>query len=425
VRLFTCECCKSVLFFENSRCMNCDQPIGYCAEAAKLVPLPKDQGENVSVDVALPGGKRESFLKCKNFTEHDTCNWLVRAEDQQPYCLSCRLTEVIPDVSEPKNKQAWAEVESAKRRLLYTLRALRLPVLTKAEDAASGLSFQFLIGSDEAPVMTGHADGLITLNVAEADAAYRENMREKLGEAYRTVLGHLRHEIGHYYWDRLIRDGNRLEACRALFGDDSQSYESAIQRHYGEGPPADWASSYISAYATMHPWEDWAETWAHYLHMLDTLETAKSHGLTVRVPGEFERVSTDELTFGDFEGLMASWQAVTIALNSLSRSMGMKDVYPFVLSKLVRDKLHFVHQVVSECAGKPLPRVAPAVNAPVANAGATPPNPAAQPPVEAPASPAAPAAALPPQPPAAPPANAGVAAAPVPAKVKPAVATPQ
>jgi len=415
-----------VLFFENSRCMSCDQPIGYCAEAAKLVPLPKEQTADVSVEVALPGGKRETFLKCKNFTEHDACNWLVRAEDREPYCLSCRLTEIIPDLSDAKNKQAWAEVESAKRRLLYTLRALRLPVLTKTEDATAGLSFRFLVGTEEAPVLTGHADGLITLNVAEADAAYRENMREKLGEAYRTVLGHLRHEIGHYYWDRLIRDGNRVEAFRALFGDESLSYETAIQRHYGEGPPANWADSYISAYATMHPWEDWAETWAHYLHMLDTLETAKSHGLTVRLPGENERVSTDELTFGDFDGLMAGWQAVTIALNSLSRSMGMKDVYPFVLSKSVRDKLHFVHDVLSDCSGKPLPRVAaPANVAPAAESGAAAP-PRAPAALNAPAAAAAPSAVHP-SPPAASPAalNAAAAAPAVPAKVKPAVATPQ
>jgi hypothetical protein len=431
VRLFTCECCKGVLFFENSRCMTCDQPIGYCAEAARLVPLPKEQLENVTVDVALAGGKRETFLKCKNFTEHDACNWLVRAEDREPYCLSCRLTELIPDLSSAKSKQAWAEVESAKRRLLYTLRGLRLPVVSKAEDTAAGLSFRFLAGTDDAPVMTGHADGVITLNVAEADAAYRENMREKLGEAYRTVLGHLRHEIGHYYWDRLIRDGQRIDAFRALFGDESLSYETAIQRHYGEGPPADWASSYISAYATMHPWEDWAETWAHYLHMLDTLETAKSHGLTVRVPGDNERVSTAELTFADFEGVMAGWQAVTIALNSLSRSMGMKDVYPFVLSKAVRDKLHFVHDVIMECSGKPFARVAPVVSAaPDASAPVegAPAGPTAAP---APPSPPAPAtsptvAAAPPSPPVPPaPANAGGTTAAVPAKVKPAVATPQ
>jgi hypothetical protein len=356
-----------VLFFENSRCMSCNRPIGYCAEAARLVALPEPAPEStelVSVDVALPGGKREKYVKCKNFSEHDTCNWLVRADEAEPYCSSCRLTEVIPDLSEPKNRQAWAEVESAKRRLLYTLRALKLPVVSKLENATAGLSFRFLAGTEESPVTTGHADGLITLNIAEADAAFRENMREKLGEAYRTVLGHLRHEIGHYYWDRLIRDAARVDAYRPLFGDESASYEEAIQRHYGDGPPANWEESFVSAYATMHPWEDWAETWAHYLHMLDTLETAKSHGLVIRIPGKTDDeawVDTDELKFRDFEQLMSGWQAVTVALNSLSRSMGMKDVYPFVLSEPVRDKLRFVHDVIQQSAGKPFAQVAPAV----------------------------------------------------------------
>jgi hypothetical protein len=392
LRLFTCQSCKGVLFFENSHCMSCNRPIGYAAEAGQLVPLPEEKpapGVPVSVEVALPGGKREKFIQCKNFTEHDSCNWLVRAADEQPYCLSCRLTEVIPDLSDPKNRQAWAEVESAKRRLLYTLRALRLPVVSKSEDAAAGLSFRFMSGTEAAPVTTGHADGLITLNVAEADAAFRENMREKLGEAYRTVLGHLRHEIGHYYWDRLVRDAGRVDACRALFGDESASYEDAIQRHYGEGPPANWAESYISAYATMHPWEDWAETWAHYLHMRDTLETAKSHGLSVRIPGmpdDEAWVSTDEVRGWDFEGMMSSWQAVTVALNSLSRSMGMKDVYPFVVSEPVRAKLRFVHDVLQESAGKPLartPKVAavdkPAIEKPLANKAPVPAKPAPPP----------------------------------------------
>jgi hypothetical protein len=391
VRLFTCESCKGVLFFENSRCMTCNQPIGYCAESAQLVRLPEAAPLQVApeqtapdapalgnlapgnsladaagepaltVEVTVPGGKREQFIKCKNFTEHDTCNWLVRLEDGEPYCLSCRLTEVIPDLSDATNRQAWAEVESAKRRLLYTLRALRLPVVTKTENPEAGLAFRFLRASEEAPVTTGHADGLITLNVAEADAAYRENMREKLGEAYRTVLGHLRHEIGHYYWDRLVRDASRVVPYRALFGDESASYAAAIERHYDKGPPANWAESFVSAYATMHPWEDWAETWAHYLHMLDTLETAKSHGITLRVLGGTDgsaKVATDELTFSDFDALMAGWQAVTVALNSLSRSMGMKDVYPFVLSEPVRHKLRFVHELIQESAGKSIP-VAP------------------------------------------------------------------
>src|SRR5687768_17103103 len=174
-------------------------------------------------------------------------------------------------------------------------------------------------------------------------------MREKMGEAYRTVLGHLRHEIGHYYWDRLIRNGNQLAPFRQPFGDDTLDYDQAVQRHYEQGAPANWSDSHISAYASMHPWEDWAETWAHYLHMVDTLETAKSHGLTLRVPmaeNYGEQISTDAVAFRNFESLTSSWNAVTLALNSLNRSMGMKDAYPFVLSPKVLEKLRFVHDVI-------------------------------------------------------------------------------
>jgi hypothetical protein len=174
-------------------------------------------------------------------------------------------------------------------------------------------------------------------------------MREKMGEGYRTVLGHLRHEIGHYYWDRFVRDGALLESFREMFGDERQDYAEALERHYESGPPADWNESFISAYASMHPWEDWAETWAHYLHMVDTLETAKSHGLTVRAPAADtpgERIATDRLAFFDFESLTTGWNAVTLALNSLNRSMGMKDAYPFVLSARVLGKLRYVHECV-------------------------------------------------------------------------------
>ncbi len=198
--------------------------------------------------------------------------------------------------------------------------------------------------------------------MAEANTAFRENMREKLGEGYRTVLGHLRHEIGHYYWDRLIQSGPELDAYRALFGDEREDYAQALERHYAAGPRSDWADTFISPYATMHPWEDWAESWAHYLHMVDTLETANSHGLSVRVPGQpAQRVSTELLPRGAFDSLASSWQAVTLALNSLARSMGVKDVYPFVLSPPVLEKLAFIHRVIASSA---LPHSATAPCAP-------------------------------------------------------------
>jgi hypothetical protein len=331
MKLFSCDNCQQTLYFENSRCVNCCAAVAYSPENARLAML------------------REATLLCRNGREHDACNWLVPVGSGAEFCASCALSEVIPDLSEASNEQAWRRIEAAKRRLLYGLFALKLPVVPRKVSPDGGLAFRFLKGTEVEPVMTGHDDGVITLNVDEADFAFRENMREKMGEGYRTVLGHLRHEIGHYYWDRLVSKGEWLEQFRALFGDERAGYEEALERHYGFGPPANWNESFISAYASMHPWEDWAETWAHYLHMVDTLETAKSHGLTVRTPtadSPGERIATDQLTFFDFDSLSAGWNAVTLALNSLNRSMGMKDAYPFVLSARVLDKLRFIHDVV-------------------------------------------------------------------------------
>jgi hypothetical protein len=365
VKLFHCDRCGQVLFFENSQCNSCHSALGYVAEAQRLMVLPDTQEPGAAFPLAGMGNGL--FVRCRNYSERQACNWLVAAPQpkldtnpepgadaalaEAPYCRSCELTAIIPDLSDSANLAAWADIERAKRRLLYTLLALELPVSSRAREPETGVAFHFLRGTKREPVMTGHNAGIITLNVAEAHAAYRENTREKLGEAYRTVLGHLRHEIGHYYWDRLIADGPRLDAFRALFGDERGDYQQAIQRHYDQGPPANWAESFISAYATMHPWEDWAETWAHYLHMHDTLETAKSHGVAVQIPdGSGERMATDTLVFRDFDALAASWQALTVTLNSLSRSMGLPDTYPFVLSKPVQDKLRFIHGVIQERA---------------------------------------------------------------------------
>ena len=349
MKLFSCQRCDHVLFFENTVCTSCGTPCAYAVEAEALVAVPTGAAAE-PFDVKLPSGKRAAYRKCKNDLEHDACNWLVSIADGVEHCRSCRLTGAVPDLSDAKCAAAWVDIERAKRRLVYTLYRLGLPVISKAEDPSAGMQFDFRLGTPDEPVMTGHDEGLITLNVSEADAAFRENMREKMGEGYRTVLGHLRHEIGHYYWDRLVRDKPPLAACRTLFGDDQQSYEKAIERHYSQGAPADWPQSFISEYATMHPWEDWAETWAHYLHMVDTLETAKSHGLTVRTPGKKvgKKVATEALTFQNYESLSTSWQAVTLALNDLNRSMGVKDAYPFVVSPTVHGKLRFVHELVRD-----------------------------------------------------------------------------
>jgi hypothetical protein len=332
MKLFACDNCQQTLFFENTSCMGCGETVAYRPEVAQLATL-------------KPGDRQ-----CRNALEHEACNWLVTDSGCAEYCKSCALSSVIPELSDPANQQAWRRLEAAKRWLLYTLYALKLPVESRATRPDTGLTFRFLKSTEDEPVMTGHDEGVITLNIDEADFAFRENMREKMGEGYRTVLGHLRHEVGHYYWDRMVRDDvEHLASFRERFGDERTNYEEALERHYDYGHPANWGESYISAYASMHPWEDWSETWAHYLHMTDTLETAQSHGLTLRTPAagkSGERISTDRLDFDDFDRLSAGWSAVTLALNSLNRSMGMKDAYPFVLSPPVLAKLRFVHELI-------------------------------------------------------------------------------
>jgi hypothetical protein len=239
---------------------------------------------------------------------------------------------------------------------MYGLEQLGLSVKSKAEDPDNGLAFQFFSDEDtpdDKPALTGHDEGLITVNIAEADDAERERRRVQLHEPYRTLLGHFRHEIGHYYWDRLIRDSSQLEPFRALFGDERIDYAQALKDYYGSGgPPPSWQQSFVSAYATTHPWEDWAETWAHYLHITDTLETAAACGLSLR-PQHDNEPALDHIALQTadrsvaFDQLIADWFPVTYVLNNLNRGMGLPDAYPFVLSAPAIEKLRFVHDVIA------------------------------------------------------------------------------
>jgi hypothetical protein len=245
-------------------------------------------------------------------------------------------------------------MELAKRRLLYTLLRLGLPLQGRPEENRPALQFNFLA---DAPgghtVLTGHENGLITLNIAEADDAEREKRRVGCSELYRTLLGHFRHEIAHYYWDQLIDGTPRLARFRELFGDETQDYSSALQTHYTRGAPADWQTRHVSAYASAHPWEDWAETWAHYLHMVDTLETAASFGLQLKPKHPAAPVMTakprpaDPIAAG-FDRILKQWLPLTYALNSLNRGMGLPDLYPFVLSTPAIEKMRFIHDTIQE-----------------------------------------------------------------------------
>lgn len=350
MRLFACPSCHQLVYFENVSCTRCGAVLGFAPDVLQVVALAPAGDE-----AWRPDGGGERYRHCANRAQHDVCNWLVSADDPEPFCIACRLNQTIPDLSVPGNLMLWRRLETEKRRLVYSLLRLGLPVLPQSQDPA-GLAFDFL--ADTAPsfnengrVLTGHAEGLITLNVAEADPVIREQMRSQMAEPYRTILGHFRHESGHYYWDRLVRDGPWLTDVRALFGDDTEDYGAALQHHYDNGPMADWQERCVSAYASMHAWEDWAETWAHYLHIVDTAETAAEFGLSVRPKvgtsaDLFVETGIDPYSEPDFHVILAHWLPLTYALNSLNRSMGHDHVYPFVLPGPVIEKLGLVHRIV-------------------------------------------------------------------------------
>jgi hypothetical protein len=360
MKLFKCQNCGQLLYFENRRCERCGFVLGYLPAEADLSAL-RPQGE-LWEPLATPG---TGYRFCHN-ADLDACNWLIPADSPNTFCWACRHNRTVPDLNDPENLVAWRKLEFAKHRLFYSLLRLDLPLMTRHASPRNGLVFDFL--ADPAPetgpkVMTGHDDGLVTIALIEANDAERERRRAAMGEPYRTLLGHFRHEVGHYYWDRLVRDAGKLDACRAVFGDDSQDYEAALQRHYRTGPPEDWQMHFVSAYATTHPWEDFAETWAHYLHIVDTLEMARAFNLRVRPDLDESDLLAAEVPFEpyahqDISTLIDAWLPLTFALNNLNRCMGIVDLYPFVLSPDVIRKLAFINDLVHDRIGQESVRAA-------------------------------------------------------------------
>jgi len=350
MKLFACSACQQIVHFENSACTKCGHTLAFLPDRGRLAaiePVAAEPGLFVALGSQQKGAR---YRQCGNQIDHEACNWAVPEGDEHRFCRACRLNDIIPNLAEPAAKEAWIKLEMNKRRMFYTLLELRLPVESRA-DRPDGLAFamkQDLPGQEK--VMIGHDVGLITINIAEADSPFREKTRLELGEGYRTLLGHFRHEIGHYYWDRLVKDSEFLAPFRATFADERLSYDEAVARHYKEGAPRDWPLRFVSSYASMHPWEDWAESWAHYLHMVDTLETARAFGLALRPPvlksAHELKVKTHGLDFDDVDDLLTAWAPLTVALNSLNRSMGVSDAYPFVLSEPAVQKIRFVHHVI-------------------------------------------------------------------------------
>ena len=345
MKLFKCQACGNVVHFENTLCVNCGATLGYIPDRFAMSTL--TLADDVWSAAADPTRK---FRSCANALI-GACNWLTPTSEESGLCRACRHNRMLPDLSVEENVAAWRKIELAKRYLFYSLTRLRLPLPLRRDNETGGLAFDFLSGVTAGrKVLTGHDSGLITLDIAEADDPEREARRFAMNEPYRTLLGHFRHEIGHFYWDQLVRDGGKLDAFRAMFGDERADYDAALQAHYQDGPPADWPMRYISAYASTHPWEDFAETFAHYLHMIDALETARSFGLSLSPATRSEALET-QVDFDPYQGvafdhIVPAFVAITVAVNSLNRSLGQPDIYPFVFSAAVVDKLGFVHALV-------------------------------------------------------------------------------
>ena len=374
MKTFQCDCeNQPILFFENSQCPACGRTVGLDDHFNKVEPYDLDEKSGQYFKAAQP---KVRYQKCDNHANYNACNGMVNLNTHEPVadsdevlCFACRFNETIPNLSVVEHIPLWKKMEAAKRRALYTLKALSLPLRNLRQDPENGLSFDFTTDRDVSDhfvsklknaeaVFTGHDCGHITINLAEANDVARSHTKLAMGEHYRTLLGHFRHELGHYYFDQLIAGSPEKHAlCKQYFGDDELSYQKALKKHYKNGAPADWRDRFISEYATMHPYEDWAETWAHYMHIMDTLETAKNFSIT----GSTSNIAADTEEVGDLNlpqdayffsaqtsiaSILDTWIDFSVILNSLNRSMGMNDAYPFVLTDPVRTKLSFIHHAI-------------------------------------------------------------------------------
>ncbi|MGF7153964.1 zinc-binding metallopeptidase family protein [Novosphingobium gossypii] len=359
MRAFPCPNCRRLNHFEVRVCPNCQATLGYDPQIDAFRFL----ADGATVWRDGQGGIADVVV-CANNNDYQICNWLVEQDDTTPMCRACRHNRTIPDLTEPSVPPRWAKIEAAKRRLFHTLMKLGLPLETKMEEqpGLQGLAFDFLYdaAAEQAgtpQIYTGHDGGVITLNLIEADDAERERMRHAMGEPYRTLLGHFRHEVGHHYWSRLVEtDAAELEAFRAVFGDERIDYQQALQAHYNDDGSKIWTDDFVSFYATSHPWEDFAETFAHYLHIVDVLATAGGFDLSLAaLPGDGAGLEV-ELNFdpytADTRALADAMGPLSFAMNAINRSMGQPDLYPFHLSDAIVVKLDYVHDLAAKARAR-------------------------------------------------------------------------
>jgi hypothetical protein len=335
MKAFHCQCGQSV-FFDSSHCINCNSILGFDPVELEMRSLAQHGGPFFS------DASGRQYRLCRNRIDYAVCNWLVPAGDDAQLCMACEFNRMIVNLAEPVNVRRWQRFETAKKRLFFTLLRLGVPLANGFDDPRDGLLFDFIEDQRSNPgqhpesfVNTGFHGGVITINALEADDSMRERVKAEMNETYRTLLGHLRHEAGHYYWPLLDADPDMRAQFSVTFGDPERDYQAALAAHYANGPSQGWRDHYISAYASAHPSEDWAETWGHYLHIYDALETAANSGAIDRSP---EAV--------DIDTRISIWQRLSVALNELNRSSGLADAYPFVLNAAVAAKFRFVDEVI-------------------------------------------------------------------------------
>ena len=350
MKTYRCTC-EAVIFFENTKCLNCDLEVGYCPQCHQMSPLLLE-GDHFVCARPQCGA---SLLKCSNYSVHNVCNRMILVSPGGPIteelrttvlCDCCRHNSTIPNLTLPENPQKWYRLEVAKRRLFYTLHQLELPIGFEGENNVLPLRFLFLgdtpadfgwrAGMEGTTVYTGYLNGEVTLNIREADSVHREKARVAFNEPHRTLIGHFRHEIGHYYWDVLIAQQLEDEFA-AAFGDHRVvTYNDAKNAYYENGPPADWPNNFVSAYAAMHPAEDFAETFGSYLNITSFLDTSRQQGLTEVAP----------VTTTSFDQLLIEYQRIGMAANELNRNMGLLDAVPIVIVQPVVEKLKFIDRLV-------------------------------------------------------------------------------
>ena len=354
MQIFSCAGCGQTIFFDNRYCVRCTRKLAFFPQTMQMEAL----DEQTDGTLRLASNPEKTVTACLN-TSHDICNWLVDDDSTNGLCQACTHNRLVPDVNTEVGINQWRKLSQAQRHMYYSLLRLDLPRQTRAQDPDGGLVFDFLVDevTEDGTVkaaMTGHDEGVIAIRAAEADDVEREKVKNQMNEPYRTMLGHFRHEIGHFIWNELVRDAGRAEECRAIFGDEREDYAEALRRNYEQGPRPDWQEYFISSYASIHPWEDFAECFAHYLHIVDTLETAHSFGIKID-PEDHDDISA-EVAFDPYQAasarrIVSAWVPLTVALNSMQRSMGERDLYPFVLTAPVMQKLEFMHHLLHGTLG--------------------------------------------------------------------------